>query len=121
VTDSPDAIAPDGSEIRYLVLDASRASLVVVTLQPSGVSRPVRHRTVEEIWYFLAGAGRVWLDGEVRDVRPGSTVVIPTGRAFQFECSGEEPLRFLCYTAPPWPGDEEAEPVETGGLGPATC
>ena len=117
----PDAIAPDGSEITFLVGDARTASLVEVRLPAGETSLPVRHRTVEEIWYFLAGAGRVWLDGEVRDVHPGSTVVIPTGRAFQFECSGDEHLRFLCYTSPPWPGDEEAEPVETGGLGPATC
>ena len=109
----PDAIAPDGSEIRYLVLEARRASLVEVTLQPGRVSRPVRHRTVEEIWYFLAGTGRVWLDGAVTEVGPGSTVVIPTGCAFHFAATGDAPLRFLCYTSPPWPGDEEAEFVQS--------
>ena len=106
---SPDATAPDGSEIYYRVLNASRASLVEVVLQPGRISRPVRHRTVEEIWYFLAGTGQVWIDDQVREVQPGSTVVIPTRRAFQFEATGDEPLRFLCYTSPPWPGDGEAE------------
>ena len=115
----PDALAPDGSEIRYLVLDAGRASLVEVTLQLGRVSRPVRHRTVEEIWYVLAGTGKVWLEGDLVEVRPGSTVVIPTGSAFQFEATGDEALRFLCYTSPPWPGDDEAEPIDMGGLGPA--
>ena len=120
VNGPPDAIAPDGSEIHYRVLDAERASLVEVVLKPGGVSRPVRHRTVEEIWYFLAGTGQVWLEGDVIDVRPGSTVVIPTGRAFQFQATGDEPLRFLCFTSPPWPGDDEAEPVKSGGLGAPT-
>ena len=123
--DEPDAIAPDGSEIRYRVLDARRASLVEVTLPPGATSRPVRHRTVEEIWYILEGSGEVWLGeqeggagdaGLVRAVRPGDTVVIPTGRPFQFRALGGAPLRFLCYTSPPWPGDDEAVRLEQGGL-----
>ena len=109
MSSAPDAIAPDGSEIYYRVLNATRASLVEVVLPVGAVSRPVRHRTVEEIWYFLAGTGSVWVDGEMHEVRPGSTVVIPTGGAFHFAATGEEPLRFLCYTSPPWPGDDEAE------------
>src|SRR5207237_254953 len=57
---APDAIAPDGSDIYFLVTDARLASLVEVRLAPGRASKPVRHRTVEEIWYFLAGEGRVW-------------------------------------------------------------
>lgn len=117
----PDAIAPDGSEITLLVSDAVRASLVEVRLGPGETSRPVRHRSVEEIWYFLAGEGRVWRrppEGEplLDPVRPGSVLTIPTGWAFQFQAAPDAELRFLCYTAPPWPGDAEAEPVEPGGL-----
>jgi mannose-6-phosphate isomerase-like protein (cupin superfamily) len=115
-----DAIAPDGSRIRLLVTDAQRASLVEVTLPAGAVSRPVRHRTVEEIWFFLEGEARVWVGGVVHEVRPGSRVVIPTGLAFQFAAGTGSELRFLCYTSPPWPGEEEAEPVAEGGLGPPT-
>ncbi len=59
----PDATAPDGSEIRFLIDDrhaARKASLVEVTLPPGQVSKPVYHRTVEEIWYILEGTGHVW-------------------------------------------------------------
>ena len=121
----PDAIAPDGSEIFFRVTDAERASLVEVRLAGGRVSRPVRHRTVEEIWYVTAGRGRIWLcapaaePGETREVSPGDTVRIPTGWAFQFAAGGEE-LRFACFTSPPWPGDAEAIPVREGGLGPPT-
>jgi mannose-6-phosphate isomerase-like protein (cupin superfamily) len=84
------------------------------------VSRPVRHRTVEEVWYFLGGSGEVWIGGETTPVTAGSTVVIPTGSPFQFRTLGDEPLRFLCFTSPPWPGDGEAIPVTAGGLGEPT-
>lgn len=116
----PDAIAPDGSEIRYLVTDAERASLVDVRLPAGATSRPVRHRSVEEIWFFLEGEGEVWHGGEVQAVRPGSRVVIRRGTAFQFR-AGPGGLRFLCFTSPPWPGESEAETVAEGGLGRPTA
>jgi mannose-6-phosphate isomerase-like protein (cupin superfamily) len=117
----PDAIAPDGSEIFHLVGDARRASLVEVRLPAGQTSRPVQHRTVEEIWYFLAGDGTVWRrppDREplIDEVRPGRTLVIPTGWAFQFRAGAGADLRFLCYTSPPWPGDDEAVPVPDGDM-----
>jgi mannose-6-phosphate isomerase-like protein (cupin superfamily) len=116
-----DAVAPDGSDIHFLVTVASRASLVEVRLPAGRTSKPVRHRTVEEIWYFLTGAGRVWRQGPgaepiVEEVRPGSVLTIPTGWAFQFQADAGAELRFLCYTSPPWPGEAEAEPAPPGGL-----
>lgn len=54
-----DTLAPDGSEIRLLSA-TSRGSMVHCTLNPGEVSLPVAHRTVEEVWYFLDGAGQVW-------------------------------------------------------------
>jgi hypothetical protein len=78
----PDAIAPDGSEIYFLVGDARRASLVEVRL----------------------AAGQT------------SVLTIRTGCAFQFQAGPLTPLRFLCYTSPPWPGDQEAEAVTQGGI-----
>ena len=128
---SPDTHAPDGSEIRLLIDQrhaARRASLVEVTLPPGQVSRPVRHRTVEEIWYILEGQGQVWRcppTAKPDSVPPvtvssGDTLVIPTGWRFQFSADTTETLRFLCYTSPPWPGPDEAQPTEGGGLGEGT-
>jgi mannose-6-phosphate isomerase-like protein (cupin superfamily) len=124
---APDAIAPDGSEIYFLVGDAERASLVEVRLGAGLVSRPVRHRAVEEIWYVTSGEGRVWRCapgapvGETLALRPGDAVRIPTGWAFQFAAGSGTQLRFACFTSPPWPGPEEALAVERGGLGPPTA
>jgi mannose-6-phosphate isomerase-like protein (cupin superfamily) len=82
----------------------------------------VFHRSVEEIWHVVAGRGQVWRcapgdRAEPTDVGPGDTLVIPTGWRFQFRALPEGELRFLCYTSPPWPGDDEAVPAEAGGLG----
>ena len=113
----PDAVAPDGSEIYFRVVDAKRASVVEVVLGPGKTSRPVKHRMVEEVWYFVGGTGEVWVEPAIRAVAPGDIVVIPTDTAFQFRAIGDEPLRFVCYTSPPWPGEGEAVAVENGGLG----
>ena len=78
------------------------------------------HRTVEEVWYFLGGQGEVWVGGETRRLSRGSTVVIATRVPFQFRTLGDDALRFLCFTSPPWPGDDEAMVVPEGGLGRPT-
>ena len=124
----PGTLAPDGSEIRLLATGrdgATRASLCEVRLRAGAISRPVRHRSVEEIWHVTAGRGRVWRcppgqRAEPVDVAAGDTLVIPTGWAFQFGAAADTELRFLCYTCPAWPGPEEAEPAEPGSLGPPT-
>lgn len=126
----PDVHAPDGSEIRSLLgadQGTTRSSVVEVTLAACQVSRPVRHRTVEECWYVLSGTGEVWRDpeaassgGHIDHVRPGDALAIPVGWAFQFKADAESPLRFLCVTMPPWPGADEAVAVAHGGLGEPT-
>lgn len=130
---APEVIAPDGSEIR-LLLDgrhrAAGASMVEVVLPAGQVSRPVYHRTVEELWYILEGRGQVWRcppdadPGEFAPcpVQPGDALTIPPGWRFQFsaDLDAGAPLRFLCITLPPWPGPEEAQPADYGGLGVAT-
>ena len=108
-----DVIAPDGSEIRLLPAVKGTA-MSHCTLPPGAVTTAVTHRTVEEIWYFLSGAGEVWRkrggQAETLAVSAGSSLDIPLGVVFQFRNTGREPLRFLIATTPPWPGPEEAVP-----------
>lgn len=86
------------------------------SLPPFAVSRAVAHRTVDELWYFLAGSGRMWLRcGEretIADVAAGLSVAIPAGTAFQFRSDSAEPLQAVGVTMPPWPGEDEALPAE---------
>jgi mannose-6-phosphate isomerase-like protein (cupin superfamily) len=110
-----DYLAPDGSEIR-LLLDLKGGGLAHCTLPSGGVSSAVKHKTVEEIWYFLEGTGQVWRkqgdQNGVVDLNPGVCVTIPVGTHFQFRNTGDGPLRFIIATTPPWPGEEEASTVD---------
>jgi mannose-6-phosphate isomerase-like protein (cupin superfamily) len=116
VNANSDALAPDGSEIRLLV-QVGGGSLVHCTLRPGQVSQAVRHRTVEEVWFCLSGAGQVWRRSpeenreEIVAVEPGSALTIPLGAEFQFRATGPQPLELVITTMPPWPGGDEAVPV----------
>lgn len=110
----PDVVAPDGSDVRILS-GTARGSMAHFTLAPGKTSQAVRHRTVEEIWYVLQGQGEMWIEsaeGEATlQLRPGLSFSIATGCSFQFRNTGSSPLRAVAITMPPWPGEDEAEPV----------
>jgi mannose-6-phosphate isomerase-like protein (cupin superfamily) len=118
---SPDALAPDGSEVRILCATA-RGGMALFALAPGMVSKAVAHRSVEEIWYFIRGRGRMWrrdaTHEEIVEIGPGLSIAISAGTRFQFRCDGEEAIEAVGVTMPPWPGMEEAYPVE--GIWPAT-
>ena len=107
-----DTVAPDGSDVRIL-LSLDRGGMAHFQLAPGETSKPVTHRTVEEIWFFLGGRGEMWRrqDGQ-RDsivaVESGMCLTIPVGTHFQFRSFGPEPLSAIGVTMPPWPGGDEA-------------
>lgn len=111
IPENYDALAPDGSEIRVLAATAS-GSMAHCSLAPGGTSVAVAHKTVEEVWYFIAGRGEVWRKlgdrEEVVEVSLGASLSIPLGARFQFRNTGDTPLEFVLATIPPWPGDGEA-------------
>lgn len=116
ISGASDAIAPDGSEVRTLC-EMPRGSMAQFTLPTMAVSRAVAHRTVEEVWYFVSGRGRMWrrlgADEEITIVGPGISISLPVGMHFQFRCDGDDsPLVAIAVTMPPWPGEGEAYPVE---------
>jgi len=110
-----DVLAPDGSEVRVL-LARPGGSTAHFRLPPGHVSRAVRHRTVEEIWYIVRGIGEMWRgagnDQSFATLAPSVCLTIPAGVAFQFRASGDAPLEAVGITMPPWPGPDEAEPAE---------
>lgn len=111
----PEDRSPAGAEIRYL-MDGPAANMIHSTVPPGQVNRATVHATVSEFWYILSGRGEIWRrDGETEEftpLEPGTCIDIPVGTAFQYRNTGSEPLRFLCFDTPPWPGDDEATFVD---------
>ncbi len=116
-----DTEAPDGCDVRLLLdLPPSEhhagAGLAHFELAAGATSRAVSHRTVEELWYFVAGEGEMWRKQgsreEVVTVSPGTALSIPQGTHFQFRSLGTEPLAAVGTTLPRWPGEGEALFVE---------
>ena len=99
-------ITADGSSIRELAGipsgNAINQSLAEATVPPGAETVEHFHRTSEEIYHFLAGAGRMRLGTEEADVRAGDTVVIAPGLRHKLFNPGTEPLVLLCCCAPPY-------------------
>jgi mannose-6-phosphate isomerase-like protein (cupin superfamily) len=110
-----DAIAPVGSDVRVL-LRLDGCSLAHFELGPGQVSKAMKHRTVDEIWYVLRGRGRMWRECEGQeetvDLAANVCLTIPQGTRFQFRSFGYDPLSVIGVTMPPWPLDRvEADPA----------
>ena len=110
LTGNYDYLAPDGSEIRLLV-NVNGGGLCHCTLPRGKFSSAVKHKTVEEVWYFLSGEAEMWQKeengGQPIIVKEGDSINIPVGNSFQFRNTGTENLCVLIATIPNWPGEEE--------------
>ena len=64
------------------------------------------HPKAEEIYYITHGAGRMRIEDELRDVKPGDAIAIPLGQKHKLWNTGTEPLRLLCCCAPAYEHDD---------------
>ncbi|CAF2095299.1 unnamed protein product [Rotaria magnacalcarata] len=64
---------------------------------PVGSLPPKRGHThdAEEVYYFLSGIGRVYVDGVETDVKSGTSVWIPANAEHFCHNTGTEPLKLL--------------------------
>lgn len=104
--------AMDATTIRELLHPvetgmAIACSLAHATLGPGRSSRPHRLRTSSEIYYILAGNGRMHVGGQSADVRPGQLIFIAPGVEQHIENTGQGELTFLCVVDPAWHEEDE--------------
>ena len=89
------------------------------------VSVAVRHRTIEELWFFLTGRGEMWRRNAVGEeetvvVEVGTALSIPVGCAFQFRSLGDVPLTAVAASIPPFPiGDHDEVSIVDGPWSPS--
>lgn len=111
----PTILAPDGSDVRVL-LGLPSGGMAHFTLAAGKVAQAVTHRSVEEIWFVVSGHGEMWRkQGEREEIivlEPGVCLSIPLGTHFQFRASASEAVAAVAITMPPWPGANEAVPVQ---------
>jgi mannose-6-phosphate isomerase-like protein (cupin superfamily) len=93
-------------------MDGATGTMIHATVPPRQTNRATVHATVSEFWYVLEGAGEIWrrdkTEERVTSLLPGVSIDIPVGTAFQYRNVGDTPLKFICISMPPWPGDYEA-------------
>jgi mannose-6-phosphate isomerase-like protein (cupin superfamily) len=116
IDDAEPFASTDRSIIREVAgrvsLPSRNQSLAEATVAVGDATDEHYHPRSEELYFILAGTGRMRMDGEERDVRVGDCVLIEPGATHKLSNSGDEPLRLLCCCAPPWqPGDT----ILTGG------
>lgn len=112
VADRPDFLAGDHTLLCELLHPAKQPlalgySLAHGTLAPGARSK--RHKlTSSEVYYIIAGRGRLTVDGSAVDVEAGSVVYVPPGGTQSLENNGSTAIEFLCLVDPAWrPEDEE--------------
>ena len=74
---------------------------------PPGVSEGSHvhegEKALEEVYYFLAGHGTMWIEGEEVAVAPGDAVMVPPGVDHGLANTGTEPLRLVLLFGKPSP------------------
>jgi mannose-6-phosphate isomerase-like protein (cupin superfamily) len=112
-------ITKDGSEIRELLAHRNSAirnqSLAEARIPAGGSTQEHYHPRAEEIYFITAGTGRMRIEGEMREVKPGDAIAIPPGRRHKLWNTGAETLQLLCCCAPAYEHDDT---VITEQLGP---
>jgi quercetin dioxygenase-like cupin family protein len=102
--DVPELDLP-GRHLRWLVnnerLNAKHCSMCVIRVAPGGKVKPAHsHPEGEEVIYIMTGTGRVMVDGDVKPVSAGTTVLFPQGSVHMLHNSGSEEMKVACFFAP---------------------
>lgn len=103
-TDIP-ALDLPGRMLRWVVTGettgAKQCSMCVIEVQPGQKVRPAHsHPNGEEVIYILSSTGRVWIDGEIGPVQPGTAVLFPQGKPHMLQNTGNEVMKVACFFAP---------------------
>ncbi len=87
------------SENDYLeFLRVSDLSMGLYSLK-AGQTDPQSPHNEDEVYYVIAGMGRIEVGAEIQDVRPGSIIYVPAKVAHKFLDISEE-LQVLVFFAP---------------------
>ena len=112
LADRAEFLAGDHTVLRELLHPAKQSIALAYSAAHGTLASGARskwHRlTSAEVYYILAGRGRLTVDDSVVEVETGSVVYVPPGGKQSLENSGPTAIEFLCLVDPAWrPEDEE--------------
>jgi mannose-6-phosphate isomerase-like protein (cupin superfamily) len=107
--------SPDGAEVSVLGRLAS-GQLTLFSFTSNQISRAVRLVDIEEIWCFIKGEGLFWIEidnqSKILEIKPGLTVTLPKGAAFQCKNLGRGPIIAIASVFPAWPGSSAIHAID---------
>lgn len=114
VSEVSEILAGDKTRLRELMHplrnDVSTSfSLAHASLKPG--ERSLAHKLAsDELYYFLGGEGKLYVNGDLARVKEGTLALVPAGQEQWVEnTASEKELVFLCIVSPYW--REEGEKV----------
>jgi mannose-6-phosphate isomerase-like protein (cupin superfamily) len=63
---------------------------------------PHQHAVEEQVYVIIRGRGIMKVGDEEREVYPGTLIFVPPQTMHALRSIGEEPLAYVCATAPPF-------------------
>ncbi|MGH8120805.1 MAG: cupin domain-containing protein [Gammaproteobacteria bacterium] len=113
LNDCREFTAIDGSLIRELLHPKNDpvdlAFSLAVARVPAG-ERTRRHKLIQtEVYFILAGEGRMHIDNETRDVGADDVILIPPQAVQWIENVGNSELEFIAVVSPPWREEDDRQ------------
>jgi mannose-6-phosphate isomerase-like protein (cupin superfamily) len=111
LADCREFVAGDHTVLRELMHPAKDAVALGYSLAHGTLGagkRSKRHVLASsEVYYFIAGQGRMTIDAETSPVEAGSMVYVPPGGMQCLENTGTSDIEFLCLVDPAWRIEDE--------------
>lgn len=109
--DCPEFIAGDNCRLRE-ILHPDKADLALRyslahAIVRAGQTTWLHALRTSEVYYILAGEGRMHIDGESKRVAAGDAVYIPPKANQQITNTGSADLAFICIVDPAWRKEDE--------------
>jgi mannose-6-phosphate isomerase-like protein (cupin superfamily) len=111
LSECPEIIAGDDTRLRELLHPDKEAVELRYSLAHAklfaGATSALHQLRSSEVYYILKGRGRMEIDGESRDVKPGDMIYIPPEAKQRITSLDDEELEFLCLVDPAWQVEDE--------------
>lgn len=95
-----------GRSLKWLItpdMDLStNFSLNTVIIKPGNTVKPAHaHPEMEELIYIASGAGKVYINGNVSEIRAGTAVLFKPGSIHMVRNDGYKDMKIICVFIPP--------------------